>query len=73
MILFTFFVSLLTSRLLIVASPLEGFLNPSSISTVVVLPAPLGPSKPNTSPSLTSKLIHLLLLYLRIFLLNFLH
>jgi len=29
---------------------------PSSISTVVVLPAPFGPSKPNTSPSGTAKL-----------------
>src|SRR5215831_16586552 len=31
--------------------------NPSMISTVVVLPAPLGPSSANTSPSATSKLI----------------
>src|SRR5947207_220229 len=32
---------------------------PSRISTVVVFPAPLGPSKANTSPSATSKLIPL--------------
>ena len=30
--------------------------NPSRISTVVVLPAPFGPSSANTSPLFTSKL-----------------
>ena len=36
--------------------PLSGTLNPSRISTVLVLPAPFGPRRPNTSPSLTAKL-----------------
>ncbi len=31
--------------------PRVGSVSPSSISTVVVLPAPLGPSSPNTSPA----------------------
>ena len=30
--------------------PLEGVINPSIMRMVVVLPAPLGPSQPNTSP-----------------------
>ena len=32
-----------------------GLFSPSSISMVVVLPAPLGPSRPKTSPGRTSK------------------
>ena len=36
--------------------PSSGWRSPSSISTVVVLPAPFGPSRPNTSPAATSKL-----------------
>src|SRR5687768_6512964 len=37
-------------------SPLSGARRPSRISTVVVLPAPFGPSKPKISPGATSKL-----------------
>ena len=36
--------------------PRSGVRMPSRISTVVVFPAPFGPSRPNTSPSSTSKL-----------------
>src|SRR5262245_41190799 len=36
--------------------PLVGYNNPSSNFTVVDLPEPFGPSKPNTSPRRTSKL-----------------
>src|SRR5262245_28509610 len=35
--------------------PLVGYNNPSNIFTVVDLPEPFGPSKPNTSPRRTSK------------------
>ena len=35
--------------------PLSFFLSPSMISMVVVLPAPFGPRRPKTSPSLTVK------------------
>ena len=35
------------------ASPESAFLMPSRISTVVVLPAPFGPSIPNISPRRT--------------------
>ena len=35
------------------ALPAVGSVRPSSISVVVVLPAPLGPSRPNTSPCRT--------------------
>ena len=35
--------------------PESGARRPSSISTVVVLPAPFGPSSPKTSPGATSK------------------
>ncbi len=37
-------------------SPPSGLRSPSIISSVVVLPAPLGPRMPNDSPFLTSKL-----------------
>ena len=37
------------------AMPLSGNRIPSRISTVVVLPAPLGPRMPKTSPRLTAK------------------
>ena len=36
-------------------SPPSITLNPSSISNVVVLPAPFGPNKPNISPVLMDK------------------
>jgi hypothetical protein len=39
-----------------VAVPLVGAVRPSSIRSVVVLPAPLGPRKPVTRPGPTSKL-----------------
>src|SRR5215470_7406265 len=39
-----------------VAVPLSGAARPSSIRSVVVLPAPLGPRKPVTRPGPTSKL-----------------
>src|SRR6516164_10761963 len=39
-----------------VAVPLVGAARPSSIRSVVVLPAPLGPRKPVTRPGPTSKL-----------------
>ena len=35
--------------------PASGVVSPSSISTVVVLPAPLGPSSPKHSPGHTSR------------------
>src|SRR4051795_13384801 len=38
-----------------IAWPPSGGRSPSRISTVVVLPAPLGPSRPKTSPGITSK------------------
>ena len=44
-----------TSMPLIVARPLSGVRIPSRISTVVVLPAPLGPNIPKTSPCWTKK------------------
>ena len=45
---------LATSRPRTRALPLSGTRRPSRISTVVVLPAPLGPSIPKTSPRVTS-------------------
>src|SRR5579859_7063738 len=36
-------------------SPLSGRISPSSISRLVVLPAPLGPSRPKTSPLATER------------------
>ena len=36
-------------------SPASGRVNPSIISSVVVLPAPFGPRIPNVSPGATSK------------------
>ena len=39
------------------ASPAVGYSRPDSILSVVVLPAPLGPRKPTTSPAAISKLI----------------
>jgi hypothetical protein len=38
------------------ALPELGVMNPASMRIVVVLPAPLGPRKPSTSPGFTSKL-----------------
>src|SRR5437588_882292 len=38
-----------------VAAPLVGFASVHSMLIVVVLPAPFGPRKPNTSPGATSK------------------
>ena len=38
------------------ASPLSGRISVASIRSVVVLPAPLGPKSPNTSPLFTQKL-----------------
>src|SRR4030042_6515500 len=38
------------------AVPLSGFITPVSILIMVVLPAPLGPRKPKSSPVFTSKL-----------------
>src|SRR5436190_5789461 len=38
------------------AAPLVGLTKPSSTFIVVVLPAPLGPRKPNTSPARTLRL-----------------
>src|SRR3954447_3445669 len=38
------------------AAPEVGFASVQSMLIVVVLPAPLGPRKPNTSPGATSKL-----------------
>jgi hypothetical protein len=35
--------------------PEVGFINPQSIEISVVLPAPLGPNKPNISPLFTTK------------------
>ena len=45
--------SLRTSMPLTKAAPPSGGRMPSSISTVVVLPAPFGPRMPNTSPGAT--------------------
>jgi hypothetical protein len=39
-----------------VAVPLFGFITPVRVLMVVVLPAPLGPKKPKSSPFFTSKL-----------------
>src|SRR5580692_26167 len=39
-----------------VAVPLVGFSSVASMRSVVVLPAPFGPRRPNTSPARTSKL-----------------
>jgi len=39
------------------AVPLSGFITPVSILMVVVLPAPVGPKKPKSSPFFTSKLM----------------
>src|SRR5581483_6073258 len=38
--------------------PPSGARNPSMISTVVVLPAPFGPSRPKTSPRLEAQAAH---------------
>lgn len=43
----------------IAAVPDVGLETPDKIRMVVVLPAPLGPKKPNVSPSPTEKLISL--------------
>ena len=47
--------SFATSMPRTIASPASGARRPSRISTVVVLPAPFGPSSPKTSPARTSK------------------
>jgi hypothetical protein len=46
-----------TSEPSTVALPASGSRRPSSISIVVVLPAPFGPSMPKTSPLSTLKLM----------------
>ena len=48
--------SSMTSWPQMLAVPAVGVMNPASMRMVVVLPAPLGPRKPSTSPGLTSKL-----------------
>src|SRR5947209_10699001 len=47
--------SLTTSWPATAALPEEGFASVHSMLIVVVLPAPFGPRKPNTSPAATSK------------------
>src|SRR3990172_2127649 len=49
--------SLLKSKRITCACPDVGRDRPVSMRIVVVLPAPLGPRKPNTSPSCTAKLM----------------
>ncbi len=47
-------VSRITSKPATVPAPELGWSSPHSMRMVVVLPAPLGPRKPNTSPRPTS-------------------
>src|SRR2546430_12812228 len=44
-----------TSKPQIVTLPAVGLIRPTSMRMVVVLPAPLGPRKPKTSPGLSAK------------------
>jgi len=44
----------LASKPLTVAVPAVGSTSPASIFSVVVLPAPFGPTRPNTSPGSTA-------------------
>ena len=52
----TYIGSLVTSSLSSVTRPESGAIKPTTRENVVVFPAPLGPSRPTTSPEATSRL-----------------